>query len=87
MAVSGGATVAYCYRPVNDTIVQVSRTTRLRSECATVADWFLGSGTTIIACENLSRRCRAVEVSPAYVAVALQRWADHTQRTPVLLEA
>ena len=30
---------------------------------------------------------RAVEISPAYCAVALQRWADHTQRTPVLLEA
>ncbi len=53
----------------------------------TVYEPFSGSGTTIIACENLSRRCRAVEVSPAYVAVALQRWADHTQRTPVLLEA
>lgn len=44
---------------------------------------FLGSGTTIIACENLGRKCRAVEISPAYVAVALQRWADHTGRTPV----
>ena len=50
-----------------------------------VAEPFSGSGTTIIACENLSRRCRAVEISAAYVAVALQRWADHTQRTPVLL--
>ena len=46
---------------------------------------FSGSGTTIIACENLGRRCRAVEISAAYCAVALQRWADHTQRTPVLL--
>ena len=46
---------------------------------------FSGSGTTIIACENLGRKCRAVEISAAYCAVALQRWADHTQRTPVLL--
>ena len=52
-----------------------------------VYEAFNGSGTTLIACENLSRRCRAVEISPAYVAVALQRWADHTQRTPVLLES
>ena len=50
-----------------------------------VAEPFSGSGTTIIACENLGRRCRAVEISAAYCAVALQRWADHTQRTPVLL--
>jgi DNA modification methylase len=47
---------------------------------------FSGSGTTIIACENLNRRCRAIEISPGYVAIALQRWADHTGRTPVLCE-
>jgi hypothetical protein len=46
---------------------------------------FSGSGTTLIACENLNRRCRAIEISPGYVAVALQRWADHTGKTPVLL--
>ena len=46
---------------------------------------FSGSGTTIIACENLSRRCRAVEISPAYVAVALERWATHTGKTPTLI--
>ena len=54
---------------------------------AIVYEPFSGSGTTIIACENLSRRCRAVEISPGYVAVALQRWADHTGKTPVLLGA
>ena len=52
---------------------------------AIVYEPFSGSGTTIIACENLGRKCRAVEISAAYCAVALQRWADHTQRTPVLL--
>jgi len=46
---------------------------------------FSGSGTTIIACENLGRKCRAVEISPAYAAVALQRWADHTGQTPELI--
>jgi len=44
-------------------------------ECATVYEPFSGSGTTIIACENLHRKCRAVEISPAYVAVALERMA------------
>ena len=48
---------------------------------------FSGSGTTIIACENLSRKCRAVEISPAYVAVALERWSQLTGKTPELLEA
>jgi len=49
-------------------------------------DGFLGSGTTLIACENLSRKCRAIEISPAYVAVALQRWADLTGKTPELID-
>jgi DNA modification methylase len=43
---------------------------------------FSGSGTTIIACEQLGRKCRAIEISPSYVAVALQRWADATGKTP-----
>ena len=47
---------------------------------------FAGTGTTLIACERLGRKCRAVEISPAYVAVTLQRWADLTGKTPVLLE-
>lgn len=50
-----------------------------------VADFFSGSGTTLIACENLNRRCRAIEIDPGYVAVTLQRWADHTGKTPKLL--
>ena len=46
---------------------------------------FSGSGTTLIACERLGRKCRAVEISPAYCAVTIQRWADLTGGTPVLL--
>jgi DNA modification methylase len=46
---------------------------------------FSGSGTTIIACEKLKRKCRALELNPAYVAVALQRWADATGKTPKLM--
>ena len=52
----------------------------------TIYDPFSGSGTTLIACENLGRKCRAVELSPAYVAVALQRFADHTGIEPVLVK-
>ncbi len=50
-----------------------------------VGEPFSGSGTTLIACENLKRRCRAIEISPAYVAVALERWHQHTGQTPVLM--
>jgi site-specific DNA-methyltransferase (adenine-specific) len=51
-----------------------------------IYDPTLGSGSNLLACENLSRHCRAVEIDPGYVAVTLQRWADHTTRTPELIE-
>jgi len=41
-----------------------------------VYDPFLGSGTTLIAAENLGRRCFGIEISPAYCAVILERYAD-----------
>lgn len=39
---------------------------------------FSGSGTQIIAAEQLGRRCRALEVEPRYVDVAVRRWQDLT---------
>jgi len=51
----------------------------------TVFDPFVGAGASIIACERLGRRCRACEIEPGYVAVALERWHVMTGRTPVLV--
>jgi DNA modification methylase len=42
---------------------------------------FSGSGTTIIAAEKTGRRCYAMELSPAYVDVAVKRWQDFTGLT------
>ena len=42
----------------------------------TIFDPFLGSGTTLVACQNLGRRGRGIEVSQNYVAVCLQRMKD-----------
>jgi len=42
---------------------------------AIILDCFIGSGTTLIACERLSRLGRGIEISPGYVAVALERLA------------
>lgn len=44
---------------------------------------FSGSGTTIIAAEQTGRRCYAMEISPLYVQVALDRWANFTGKDPV----
>jgi DNA modification methylase len=46
-----------------------------------VAEPFSGSGTTIIACEQLGRSCRAMELDPAYCEVAIQRWESMTGET------
>jgi DNA modification methylase len=54
-------------------------------KASSVLEPFCGTGTTIIACEQLGRKCRAIEISPGYVAVALQRWADATGKTPKLV--
>ncbi len=52
---------------------------------AVVFEPFSGSGTTIIAGEQLGRQVRAIEMEPRYVAVALQRWATMTGEDPVLI--
>jgi DNA modification methylase len=39
-----------------------------------VADFFGGSGSTLIACESTSRICRMVEIDPKYVDVIVTRW-------------
>lgn len=51
-----------------------------------IYDPFLGSGTTLIACENLKRKCLAIEISPEYVAIAIQRWSDLTGKEPQIME-
>lgn len=45
---------------------------------------FSGSGTTIIAAEMTGRSCHAIELSPAYVDVAIKRWQDFTGQSATL---
>ena len=49
-----------------------------------VLDTFLGSGTSLIACERVGRRFRGVDLDPAYVDVAVDRWAAMTGEKPKL---
>ena len=49
-----------------------------------VYDPFLGSGTTLIAAEELGRKCYGLEIEPKYVDVILQRWENFTGKTAVL---
>lgn len=44
----------------------------------TVLDLFLGSGSTLIACEQTDRTCYGMELDPKYVDVIVQRYVDYT---------
>ena len=43
-----------------------------------VLDSFVGSGTTVIACEKHGRRARVMEVDPVYCDVTITRWQEYT---------
>ncbi len=45
---------------------------------------FMGSGTTLIAAESTGRVCLGIELNPAYVDVAVQRWQQFTGKPAVL---
>jgi site-specific DNA-methyltransferase (adenine-specific) len=43
-----------------------------------VLDLFGGSGSTLMACEQLNRKCYMMELSPKYVDVIIRRWEEYT---------
>jgi DNA modification methylase len=51
-----------------------------------VYDPFLGSGTTLVACENLGRVCYGCEIDPGYTAVCLDRYYQRTGDMPHRLD-
>lgn len=50
-----------------------------------VLDLFGGSGSTLIACEQLDRRCYMMELDPHYCDVIIQRWENFTGKKAELL--
>ena len=44
----------------------------------TICDFFGGSGSTLIACEQLNRKCYMCELSEHYCDVIISRWEDFT---------
>ena len=64
---------------VADAICDVTRQGEL------VLDIFLGSGTSLIAAERVGRRFRGLDIDPAYVDVAIERWETLTGKTATLV--
>lgn len=50
-----------------------------------VLDLFGGSGSTLMACEQLGRRCYTMELDPRYADVIIQRWEEFTGETAELV--
>ena len=50
-----------------------------------ILDCFGGSGSTLMACEQLSRNCFMIEYEPHYVDVIIARWEQFTGQKAVLL--
>ncbi len=50
-----------------------------------VFDGFLGSGSTLIACEINNRQCYGIEIDPYYVDVIIMRWQEFTGKKAVKL--
>lgn len=49
-----------------------------------ILDLFLGSGSTLIACEKTSRQCFGMELDPKYCDVIIKRWQDFSGKIAVL---
>lgn len=54
-------------------------------ESEIVLDLFGGSGSTLIACEQLKRICYMMELDPKYCDVIINRWEKYTGKKAVLL--
>jgi len=86
--------VIYCDKPVKSKLHPTMKPVKLVARFVlnssqkgdTVADIFGGSGTTMIACEQLGRKCRMMELDPGYCDVIVARWEKFTGRKAVLLD-
>lgn len=62
-------------KPVKLIAEQISRSSKIGES---VMDLFGGSGTTLLACEELNRKCYMMEYEPKYVDIIIQRWEEMT---------
>jgi DNA modification methylase len=90
-----GKTVLFCPKPVkaklHPTMKPVELLRKLIANSTKTGEWvydpFLGSGSTLIACEHLGRRCLGIELDEGYVMTAVARWEKLTGFTAVLMDS
>ena len=83
-SMSRGNTAAYVHptqKPVELIQIALSNSSKKGD---IIIDVFGGSGSTIIACESISRRAMVVDLDPKYCDVIIQRWQNYTGKNAVL---
>ncbi len=50
-----------------------------------VVDFFGGSGSTLMAAEQVQRTCYSMELDPVYADVIIRRWEEYTGQKAILL--
>jgi DNA modification methylase len=74
--IMGGSTEQKYDHPTQKPVEAMGRA--IGHHAGNVYEPFSGSGTTLIAAEQLGRRCLAIEIDPKYVQVAIERWQNFT---------
>lgn len=64
--------------PTQKPVELCARALRNHSKVNTIVDLFGGSGSTLIACEQLNRSCYMMELDPKYIDVIIERWENFT---------
>lgn len=88
------STVIDCERPTKSALHPTMKPIKLMGyfiknstkQNETVLDLFGGSGSTLIACEQLNRTCYMMEYDPKYVDVIIARWEELTGKKAELIE-
>jgi DNA modification methylase len=81
--IMGGSTEQKYDHPTQKPVEAMGRA--IGHHAGDVYEPFCGSGTTLIAAEQLGRRCYAMEIDPKYVQVAIERWQNFSGAKAVLL--
>lgn len=72
-------------KPLN-LIAQIFKKFDKNNEYNNIVDLFGGSGSTLIACEQLNRKCYMMELDPKYVDIIIKRWEEFTGKKAVLIK-
>lgn len=70
-------------KPVKLSAIAIENTT---NKNGVVLDIFGGSGSTLIACEQLNRKCYCMELDPKYCDVIIKRWETFTSKKAIKLK-